>query len=175
MMSARTTTLVLCCMDFWLAIKLLLLLITANGAPVLARYLLGSRWGRPVDAGATFSDGQPLFGPSKTWRGVIAALLVTPVIAWLLFLPPGVGLLFAAAAMLGDLLSSFIKRRLRIPSSSMALGLDQIPESLLPLLAVRAQFYLEPLDIVQLTLAFMALELALSQLLYHLRIRKQPY
>lgn len=162
-------------MDVWLALKLLLLLITANGAPVLARYLLRSRWDRPVDAGRIFNDGQALLGPSKTWRGVIAALLVTPVIAWLLFLPPGIGLLIAAAAMLGDLLSSFIKRRLRIASSGMALGLDQIPESLLPLLAVRTQVGLDPIDIAQITLAFMALELALSQLLYHLHIRKQPY
>jgi CDP-2,3-bis-(O-geranylgeranyl)-sn-glycerol synthase len=57
----------------------------------------------------------------------------------------------------------------------MALGLDQIPESLLPLLVVQRQFDLEWMDIVQLTLAFMVLELVLSRIFYILQIRKQPY
>ena len=37
--------------------------------------------------------------------------------------------------MTGDLFSSFIKRRFGSAPSSQALGLDQIPESLLPLVA----------------------------------------
>ena len=34
--------------------------------------------------------------------------------------------------MAGDLFSSFVKRRLRLASSSMAIGLDHIPESSFP-------------------------------------------
>lgn len=162
-------------MDLWPAAKLLLLLITANGAPILAHYLLGSRWDRPIDAGRAFIDGQLLLGPSKTWRGVLAALLITPLIAGMLSLPPSLGVIIAAMAMLGDLLSSFLKRRLRITPSGMALGLDQIPESLLPLLAVRAQFALGITDIILISLIFMALELVLSRILYRLNIRKRPY
>ena len=37
----------------------------------------------------------------------------------------------------GDLFSSFVKRRLDLASSSMAIGLDHIPESFFPLLASR--------------------------------------
>lgn len=162
-------------MEFVVALKLLLLLMAANGAPILARYLLGSRWEHPIDGGRRFIDGQPLLGPSKTWRGVVAALLVTPIAAWLLHLPVSVGLIVAAVAMAGDLLSSFIKRRLRVEPSGMALGLDQIPESLLPLLAVRAHFALSIAEILLLTLAFLALELVLSRILYRLHIRKRPY
>ena len=40
----------------------------------------------------------------------------------------GIGLLVAATAMAGDLLSSFLKRRLALAPSSQAIGLDQIPE-----------------------------------------------
>lgn len=162
-------------MEFVVALKLLLLLMAANGAPILARFLLGTRWECPIDGGRRFIDGQPLLGPSKTWRGVVAALLVTPIVAWLLFLPSTVGFILAAVAMAGDLLSSFAKRRLRVEPSGMALGLDQIPESLLPLLAVRAQFALGVSEIFQLTLAFLALELVLSRILYRLHIRKRPY
>ena len=57
-------------------------------------------------------------------------------------LPWNIGLVVAVWAMVGDCLSSFVKRRLKMPSSSMALGLDQIPESLLPLLGVWHQLSL---------------------------------
>ena len=40
----------------------------------------------------------------------------------------------AVGAMAGDLVSSFMKRRLRLKSEAQAVGLDQIPEVLLPLL-----------------------------------------
>lgn len=162
-------------MEFVVALKLLLLLMAANGAPILARFLLGSRGDRPVDSGLVFIDGQPLLGPSKTWRGIVCALLVTPIAAWLLYLPASVGFIVAAVAMAGDLLSSFIKRRLHVEPSGMALGLDQIPESLLPLLAVRAHFTLSIAEILLLTLAFLVLELVLSRILYRLKIRKRPY
>jgi CDP-archaeol synthase len=58
------------------------------------------------------------------------------------------GLLVGAAAMAGDLFSSFLKRRLDLPPSSKATGLDQVPESLIPLLACRAVVDLYTADIV---------------------------
>ena len=61
-------------------------------------------------------------------------------------------------------LSSFIKRRLRRPPSSMARGLDQIPESLLPLLACKSALGLSPLDIVVGDGRFWLGELVLSRL-----------
>jgi CDP-2,3-bis-(O-geranylgeranyl)-sn-glycerol synthase len=78
-------------------------------------------------------------------------------------------------AMLGDLLSSFIKRRLGMASSSMALGLDQIPESLLPLLAVAETFELSGSTIAWTVAGFVVLELTLSPIFYWLGIRNQPY
>ncbi|MBI5460800.1 MAG: CDP-archaeol synthase, partial [Gammaproteobacteria bacterium] len=146
--------------------------MVANGAPILARRVFASRWEQPIDANRRFIDGQALLGPSKTWRGIVASLLIAPCVAVLLGMPASVGLLIALTAMAGDLLSSFCKRRLHVPPSGMALGLDQIPESLLPLLAVQRQFALAWLDILQLTLVFMALELVLSRFLYYLHIRK---
>lgn len=162
-------------MDFVVAFKLLLLLVAANGAPIIARKLLGARADRPIDNHRCFIDGQPLFGSSKTWRGLIAAMLVTPPAAWLLGLPPLIGLHVALLAMLGDLLSSFVKRRLRIPPSGMAFGLDQIPEALLPLLVVGLELGLDPADVVLLSVVFLVVELLLSRILYRLDIRKRPY
>ena len=76
-----------------------------------------------------------MFGVAKTLRGVIAASLVTALAAVLLEFEFMLGFVSAALAMLGDLLASFIKRRCNMPPSSRALGLDQIPESVLPMLA----------------------------------------
>jgi len=158
-----------------LVFELLLLLIIANGAPIAARNLLNDRWDCPIDAGWQLWDGRPLFGASKTVRGLIASLLLTSLCALLLGWPVMLGLVIALFAMIGDLLSSFIKRRLDIPASGMALGLDQVPESLLPLLVVKADLGLEMSQIVELTAAFLVLELLLSRVLYRLKLRQRPF
>ena len=160
---------------FLIEFQLLFLIIVVNGAPILGAVLLGRLGRQPIDNGYTLPDGRPLLGRSKTWRGLLAALSTGAATAWLLGLPPDLGLTVAAFAMLGDLFSSFIKRRLGLESSSMAFGLDQVPESLFPLLAVAPRVGLGWLAIVELVVAFVVIELLLSRILYHLRVRKQPY
>jgi CDP-2,3-bis-(O-geranylgeranyl)-sn-glycerol synthase len=156
-------------------LQLTLLLLVANGAPVVAKNLLGARWTWPVDFVLTLPDGQRLFGSSCTFRGWVAALAATAVAAWLLGLEALTGLAIGALAMTGDMLSSFIKRRLGMPPGSMALGLDQIPESLFPLLWARAPFALGWGDVAALTLIFLVLELLLSRILYRFHLRSHPY
>jgi CDP-2,3-bis-(O-geranylgeranyl)-sn-glycerol synthase len=158
-----------------LVLKLLVLLAVANGAPVLAKRLLGDRLARPLDGGAIFIDGRPLFGPSKTIRGIVLALAATPLAAALMGLSWQLGVVVAGLAVVGDLLSSFVKRRMGLPSSSMALGLDQIPESLLPLLGAWLFVPLSLLDILVGVAAFFAGELILSRILFHLNLRERPY
>lgn len=158
-----------------LLIELLLLLLVANGAPILARFLLKKRWAVPIDAGHAAWDGHPWFGPSKTLHGAVAAVIASALTAWALGYTPGLGAAFGALAMAGDLMSSFIKRRLGIAPSGMALGLDQIPEALLPLLILREQFALAWLEVAELVALFFISELLLSRILYHMRIRERPY
>jgi CDP-2,3-bis-(O-geranylgeranyl)-sn-glycerol synthase len=57
----------------------------------------------------------------------------------------------------------------------MALGLDQIPESLLPALALKTRLGLTAWDIAGVVFAFILLELLLSRLLFGLRLRDRPY
>jgi len=156
-------------------IFVLLVLLAANGAPILARLALGGRWRRPVDGGRVLSDGRPLFGPKKTLAGLVAALLASTLLAWTLDLGWLVGLLSGAAAMLGDLLSSFLKRRMGLRPSAMALGLDQIPESLFPLALCAPLLGLSWTRVLLLTLAFVVLELLLSRIAFHLGLRRHPY
>ena len=157
------------------ASQLLFLLLICNGAPVIARNLLGTRWARPLDGGRNFVDGRPWLGSSKTLRGILAALLAGALGAPLLGLPVLTGVLAAAAAMAGDLLSSFTKRRLGLEPSAMAIGLDQVPEALLPALLVGHQLGLTVGWGMVVVLAFLVLELLLSRLLFALNIRKRPW
>ena len=153
----------------------LLLLLAANGAPVLARWALGSRWARPVDGGRTWRDGRPLLGAAKTWRGVAAGGLLPALLAPLLGLPAVLGLALGLLSMAGDLGASFLKRRLGLPPSARATGLDQLPEACLPLAVLRVPLSLDWADVLGLGLAFMLLDLLLSPLLYRLHIRRRPY
>jgi len=153
----------------------LLLLGVANGTPVLAKRFLGKRYGTSLDGGLKFPDGRPIFGPSKTVRGVVLSVIFTVLAALLLGFEWITGAGLAAASMLGDLVSSFVKRRLGLRVHSQAFGIDQIPESLLPLLLMRDHLGLESGDIILIVAAFIALELALSRLLFKLHIRDRPY
>ena len=155
-------------------IHLLLLIIVANGAPIIARNLLASHFATPMDFGVQFRN-RDLLGASKTWRGLIASILLTSVLALLLGYSMQTGAWLAVCAMAGDALSSFIKRRLNMKPSSMAPFLDQIPESLLPALIMREQFGLDIVSVIILVCSFIVLELGLSQILYRLGIRKTPY
>jgi CDP-diglyceride synthetase len=153
----------------------LVLLTLANGAPVVAKKVFGAHFACPLDAGLLLFDGRPLFESSKTIRGIIASIVATAIGAVFLGLGPERGALMAVAAMAGDLLSSFLKRRLNFPPSSQAMGLDQVPESLFPLLACRDMLSLSYVDIFVAVWLFFVGELAMSRILYMLRLRDQPY
>jgi CDP-diglyceride synthetase len=156
-------------------IKILVLVTVANAVPVLAKRLFENRLAYPVDGNLKWFDGNPLFGSSKTVRGIVLSLAATAAAAPLLGLQVGTGLLAAASAMAGDLLSSFTKRRLGLAPSSRATGLDQIPEALLPLLTCSWALGLNALDIVVGVAVFMIGGMALSRVFYRLRLRDRPY
>ena len=155
--------------------QLLVLVALANAMPLLAKKALGPASAWPVDGGATFVDARPLLGTSKTVRGLVVSLLATPLVSSLMGLGWKLGVLMAACAMAGDLLSSFTKRRMGLPPSSKATGLDQIPESLLPFIAAGWFLPLTLLDIAAGTAIFIVGELAVSRLLFKLNLRDEPY
>jgi hypothetical protein len=155
--------------------QMLVLLALANGVPLAAKKLLGDRLGWPLDGNCTFVDGRPLFGPSKTLRGVVLAILAAAAAAPLLGLDWTIGARAGALAMLGDLASSFTKRRLGRPPSSRATGLDQIPEALFPLVGCRIPLGLGAVDIGLGVALFFLGEVLASRVLFRLRLRDRPY
>ncbi len=134
----------------------LVLLWAVNFAPPLLAFFFDKRWAAPVDGGRLFWDGKPLFGPNKTIRGIIGAVATGVVGAPVLGLPWFAGGAAAVLSMAGDLLSSFIKRRLNFGSGSTVPFLDQIFEGAFPLIALFPYVGTHPVVIALLVLLFCA-------------------
>ena len=103
------------------------------------------------------------------------SVLITTASAPLIGLDLTIGAIVAGAAMAGDLFSSFVKRRLSTTPSSQALGLDQVPESLFPMLACRDALSLTIADIALGVGIFFIGALILSRFLFRAHLRDEPY
>ncbi len=145
--------------------RALLLVIAANSAPVLSAWLLHRRFDRPIDAGVTLPDGRALFGAHKTWRGLIAGTLAAALTGALLRVGVLTGAAFGLLTLLGDLLSSFLKRRLGQASGRSAPLIDQLPEALLPMLVLAAPLGLSVAEICGTVIAFTVLDLLAAAVL----------
>lgn len=158
-----------------LSLELYVMLVLANGAPVVAARMLGERWDQPVDGNRLWSDGRPVLGQSKTWRGLVSGCLACALFSLSIGLGFLFGALFGFLGLLGDMVSSFIKRRMGLQSSARALALDQIPEAALPM--ALAVFWLPVgwgsalLVIILFTLS----NILFSPLLHRLGIRDKPH
>lgn len=113
---------------------IVLYLLWVNGLPPLISMVCGDRWSRPLDGGRVWRDQQPIFGPHKTIRGILTSLLGGIMAAPLIGVAWWVAAIAALLAMSGDLLSSFIKRRRTLKSGTEIVILDQLFESLFPIL-----------------------------------------
>lgn len=96
----------------------------ANALPVIAG------GGLPMDFGAFFRDGRPVFGKNKTFQGFFAGLTVgtgVGLVESIVFgYPILFGFLLSLGALFGDLTGAFIKRRIDIPPGGLLPVVDQI-------------------------------------------------
>jgi len=112
---------------------------TANSIPVLAAKILKKR--TPIDMGKTFIDGRRILGDGKSVEGFIAGvvagtatffpakLVVTTFYSqYLKSVVLSLQLFFVTAfgALLGDILGSFVKRRLGMPRGHPFPVVDQL-------------------------------------------------
>ncbi len=162
-------------MHLLLIAKLILLLSIANGTPVVLKRALGDRFAQPIDGGLLFIDGRRLLGRSKTIRGALASVAFTTVAAPLLDLETATGAIAGSMAIVGDLFSSFVKRRLDFAPSSQAIGLDQIPEALFPLLACGGLLSLSWGDILITVAGFSIGAILISPIFHRIGLRDRPF
>lgn len=158
-----------------ISLELFVMLVLANGAPVAAARVLGRRWSAAIDGGRRWRDGRPLLGSSKTWRGLVSGTLACGLFALTTGMGLVFGLLFGLLGLIGDMISSFIKRRAGLGSSGRAIGLDQIPEALLPMILAWYWLDLNGLVVAGVVVLFTLSNILLSPLLYRLGIRHQPH
>ena len=114
--------------------RVIVFLFLANCLPVLAQRVTGERLNYPIDGGRLWLDNKPLLGQNKTIRGVAASIAGGVVACGLLGQPWWLGGVVAALSMVGDLTSSFIKRRLNVPIGGDLFPLDHLLEALFPVL-----------------------------------------
>jgi len=88
--------------------------------------------GRPLDASRCLWDGRRVFGDGVTVRGTVGGTAVGTLVGALQMgaygLPRSLalGLALGGGAMVGDILGSFLKRRINIARGNPAPGLDQL-------------------------------------------------
>ena len=148
----------------------------ANATPVV----LGG--GPPLDGGRRLGDGRRIFGDGKTVRGFVAGLVAGIIIGALQGVVKGsfshylsLGFLLALGALLGDLMGSFIKRRLGIERGGALPGLDQLGFVIIALLLASPVEVPSWQVIAAILLITPALHLATNFIGYKLGLKSRPY
>ena len=115
---------------------------TANGTPVIVYKILNGKT-TPIDKGIIVWDGQRLLGDGKSIEGFISGVMVGSVTGLIInFLIPHLYknpieyLLLSIGAMTGDLIGSFIKRRLKMERGAPFPIIDQTGFIIIALLLV---------------------------------------
>ena len=169
----------------------------ANGFAVFAKVLKNHHL---IDGGKLFRDNRPIFGGGKSWEGffigffsgtiigflqVVSAPILLNLILTYLFLPlelypivqitlPLV-LLVAIGALIGDLIGSFIKRRLNIERGQPAPVLDQLDFLIASVLLGMLVTPLPILLIIFLLLVTPILHLFANVIGYLLGLKHEPW
>ncbi|MFW9934617.1 MAG: CDP-2,3-bis-(O-geranylgeranyl)-sn-glycerol synthase [Candidatus Thorarchaeota archaeon] len=169
----------------------------ANGFAVFGKFIKSRH---PIDGNHTLGDGQLVLGPGKTWEGFVIGLISGVLIGFLqiigapfllalilmyLYLPvefvpvvlvnvPLV-ILVALGALVGDLIGSFIKRRLKINRGRPAPILDQLD---FLIMAILLGAFITPIPwvlAVFLLIVTPLIHLCANVIGYLLRLKQEPW
>lgn len=145
-----------------------------NATPLLVIKLI--KQGHPIDLNRIFMDGKPIFGPGKTIEGFLIGFLIGTITG---IIQDQSNILRAVTlsigAMFGDLVGSFIKRRLNIRRGDPAPILDQ---SSFILGAILLSSYFENYEIkevLMIVLITIPLHIFANKLAYIFGLKKVPW
>jgi len=171
----------------------------ANASPVIAKRLpYLSKLDAPLDFCAVYR-GHRVFGPHKTWRGLIAGICAASLVVYgqqLIFQHHEVGLLalgaawqgtdylrhpailtgflFGFGALMGDAIESFIKRQRGIGAGEVWFPYDQLDYIIGGCLAISLLARLEPAQYAAIFSVWFLLHLLFSYIGYRLRLKSKP-
>lgn len=167
------------------AILYILPAYVANGSPVVVVRLIGKA--TPMDLGAKAWDGRRILGDGKTFEGFFSGIALGSIVGLILIalgnpasyrsiLEP---LILSLGAMLGDILGSFIKRRLGLKRGQPAPGMDQLGFVVCALIISFAIYglpdWFDSLTVIILLLVTACLHLGTNYLAYLLGLKSEPY
>lgn len=166
----------------------------ANATPVLGG------GGRPIDGGRMFRDGNRVLGNGKTIRGFIvgvffgtltgigqflAAPHLRPILAqfvtitaemdYVLSISIPVGFLMSVGALTGDVVGSFIKRRVDVKSGDPSPFLDQVGFIIMALIFAFPLMMPSPIFVIVLVLTTLGIHWLSNALGFLLGLKKNPW
>jgi CDP-2,3-bis-(O-geranylgeranyl)-sn-glycerol synthase len=148
--------------------------------------------GTPIDLGRSFPDGRRVFGEGKTFTGLLAGIafgtIAGNVQGYLITdgLVPGymagdvlaytvAGFLLSTGALLGDLASSFVKRRLGMRRGAKFFPIDQLDFVVGAILFVGI-IYVPPLTAIAILLVLTpAIHLVFNFTAHRLKVKHEPW
>ncbi len=141
----------------------------ANGMPIV----FGG--GTPLDFGKNLSDGHRIFGDGKTFQGAIFGILIGTLAIGLIQGNLKLALFLSVGAILGDLVKSFIKRRLGHKSGERFFPWDQL-DFLIGATILSAIIEMPRLEfVIAIFLITPLVHLATNYGSYILKMKKVPY
>lgn len=148
----------------------------------------------PIDGGRLFLDGNPVFGEGKTWEGlffgcIFGALIgliegiafpfipfnISPIPLVIVPMSWFLGLILGLGAMIGDLVGSFIKRRIGLKRGEPALIMDQDDFVLGSLFLVSFFITIKIEWLILLLLLTPPIHLITNRIAYYLKIKSTPH
>lgn len=166
----------------------------ANATPVLGG------GGRAIDGGRFYRDGRRILGDGKTIRGFIVGIIfgvltglgqmlaapylhpilaqfvtVTPEMEMILYMQMPVVVLLSLGALTGDIVGSFIKRRVDIKSGNPSPFMDQLGFIIMALIFVYPIIQPGPIYVVILILITLGIHWISNALGYLLGLKKNPW
>jgi len=181
--------------DILFAIWFLLPAAAANMIPIIAAAIpVLKKYDAPIDGGKTWR-GHELLGPHKTWRGIIAGIIIATFVLWIQqvlaanfewtqFVTDGIdysalplfilGPLFAIGALGGDAIESFFKRQRNIKSGGSWVPFDQLDYIIGSVLVTLFFVILSPVQYLWIFIVWFVVHLGASYLGYLLGLKKDP-
>lgn len=181
--------------DILLAFWFLLPAAAANAIPVfVAKIPVLDKFDAPIDGGRKIGK-HDILGSHKTWRGLIAGIIIATLVLWLqqflvvttdwfdFFTEPVnyatlpvllLGPAFAIGALGGDAIESFFKRRFSIKSGRAWVPFDQVDYIIGSILMSLFFVVLTPLHYALMLVIWFVVHIASTIIGYKLGLKKDP-
>jgi CDP-2,3-bis-(O-geranylgeranyl)-sn-glycerol synthase len=144
----------------------------ANATPVIFGKIFRGKW--PIDFNKKFPDNQPILGHGKTWPGFFGGLIIGTAVGFL----QGyllIGFLLSLGALLGDLIKSFFKRRLKVARGKSLPLADQLDFVIGALLLVSIVQMPSLATVIILLIITPLIHLGANTTAYLLKLKKEWY